>query len=87
MQSQGYPGLWKLLFWIFAGSGLVGLPPGERDPALLNAAAPESVLYFEWAARGPGQPGATGIEGFAADPEILQLTHDRLRCGDTGPYD
>jgi hypothetical protein len=74
MQSQGYPGLWELLFWIFAGSGLVGLPPGERDPALLNVAPPESVLYFEWAARGPGQPGATGIEGFATDPEILQLT-------------
>ena len=74
MQSQGYPGLWELLFWIFAGSGLVGLPPGDRDPALLKAAPPESVLYFEWAARGTGQPGATGIEGFAADPEILQLT-------------
>jgi len=74
MQSQGYPGLWELLFWIFAGSGLVGLPPGERDPALMQAAPPDSVLYFEWAARGPGQPGATGIEGFAADPEILQLT-------------
>ena len=74
MPSEVHPGLWELLFWIFAGSGLVGLPPGERDPALMQAAPPDSVLYFEWAARGPGQPGATGIEGFAADPEILQLT-------------
>ena len=74
MQAQATLGIWEILFWIVAGSGLLGLPPGERDPALLKTVPAKSVLYFEWAARGQGQQGAAGIDGLAADPEILQFT-------------
>jgi hypothetical protein len=74
MQVQATTGLWEILFWIVAGSGLLGLPPGERDQALIKAVPAQSVLYFEWAARGPGQAGAAGVDGFAADPEIIQFT-------------
>ena len=73
MQAQATTGLWDLLIWIVAGSGLLGLPPGERDQILIKSVPAQSVLYFEWAARGPGQAGAAGVDGFAADPEILQF--------------
>ena len=73
MQAQASSGLWELLIWIVTGSGLLGLPPGDRDPALLKSVPPQTVLYFEWAARGDGIGGATGIDGFAADPEIRQF--------------
>ena len=73
MQVQGTTGLWEILCWIIAGSGLLGLPPGERDQVLIKSVPAQSVLYFEWAARGPGQPGGTGVQGFAADPEIVQF--------------
>ncbi|WP_373649904.1 hypothetical protein [Schlesneria sp. DSM 10557] len=73
MQAQATRGIWELLFWIFTGSGLFGLPPGERDAALIKAVPPQTVAYFEWVARGPGKPGAAGVDGFAADPEIQQF--------------
>ncbi len=74
MQAQASYGLWEfLLFWIFTGSGLLGLPPGERDAALLKSVPPQTLAYFEWSARGQGQAGATGIDGFAADPEVRQF--------------
>jgi hypothetical protein len=73
MQAQASTGLWELLIWIVTGSGLLGLPPGERDLALLKAVPPQTVLYFEWAARGDGVVGATGVDGFAADAEIRQF--------------
>lgn len=74
MQPQTATGLWDyILFWLFTGSGLLGLPPAERDPALVKAVPPDTAIYFEWSARGEGQPGAAGIEGFAADVEVRQL--------------
>lgn len=77
MQAQTIPGLWDILFfWMFTGSGLLGLPPGEMDQALVRAVPPQTLVYFEWAGRGPGQAGATGIDGFAADLEIQKFFQD-----------
>lgn len=74
MQAQASHGLWELfVFWFFTGSGLLGLPPGDRDPVLLKSVPPQTIVYFEWAARGPGQAGAMGVDGFVADPEIRQF--------------
>ena len=73
MQAQASSGLWELLIWIVTGSSLLGLPPGERDLALLKSVPPQTVVYFEWAARTNGVAGAAGIDGFAADPEIRQF--------------
>lgn len=60
----------EVLFILLGGSGLLGMPPGERDALLLKAAPQQTLLYFEWAGRAAGQPGAAGIDGLAADPEI-----------------
>ncbi len=60
----------EVLLVLLGGSGLLGMPPGERDAALLKAAPQQSLIYFEWAGRAAGQPGGTGIDGLAADPEI-----------------
>lgn len=73
MVAQPAHGLWELILWIVAGSGLLGLPPGERDAVLLKSVPAQSVLYYEWAGRGPGQAGAAGVDGFAADPEVLHI--------------
>ena len=74
MQQHSGMAVWEfILFWVFTGSGLLGLPPGDRDPALMKAVPPQTLVYFEWASRGPGQSGAAGIDGFAADPEIRQF--------------
>ncbi|MFK7822054.1 MAG: hypothetical protein AB8G99_25375, partial [Planctomycetaceae bacterium] len=62
-----------LLLLFFAGgpfSDLLGLPPGERDAQLVHAAAENSMLYLEWAERGEGKPGAKGVDGMVADPEV-----------------
>jgi hypothetical protein len=72
-QVQAGFGLWDILFFIFTGSGLLGLPPGDRDPGLLKSVPPQTLVYFEWASRGKGLAGAAGIDGFAADPEIRQF--------------
>ena len=53
----------EVLFILLGGSGLLGMPPGERDALLLKAAPQQTLLYFEWAGRGAGQPGAAGIDG------------------------
>ena len=60
----------EVLFVLLGGSGLLGMPPGERDASLLKAAPQQTLVYFEWAGRAAGQPGAAGIDGLAADPEI-----------------
>ena len=74
MQAQASNGLWEFFtFWLFTGSSLLGLPPGDRDPGLLNSVPPQTLIYFEWASRGEGRPGAAGVDGFAADPEIRQF--------------
>jgi hypothetical protein len=55
----------------FFGGGIMGLPPGERDAKLVQCPPQEVILYTEWTARGKGKAGAAGIDGLAADPEIL----------------
>lgn len=54
----------------FSGAGLMGLPPAERDAAFLRCAPEGAVLYAEWAERSAGRPGAKGIDGLVADPEV-----------------
>lgn len=74
MSANGVGFQWlEILLMLLSGGGLVGLPPGDRDPALLKAAPQQSLVFVEWAARGPGKPGARGIDGFVADPEIKAL--------------
>lgn len=60
----------QYLMVLLTGTGLVGMPPGERDAALVTVAPRDSIVYLEWAGRGPGKSGAPGIDGLAADPEI-----------------
>lgn len=60
----------EVLLILLGGSGLLGMPPGERDALLLKTAPQQTLLYFEWAGRAAGQPGAAGIDGLAADPEV-----------------
>jgi len=64
---------------LIAGS-LMGLPPGDRDPALVRSAPKDAVVYVEWSARGLGKTGAPGIDGLAADPEIRQFLDDVERA-------
>lgn len=52
---------------------LVGLPPGDRDANLARMASGESFMYLEWASRGEGKPGAPGIDGMAAEPEVINF--------------
>lgn len=63
----------EILMILLGGGGILGMPPGDRDPAFIKAAPPQSLVYLEWSSRGAGQPGSRGIDGFAADPEIRQL--------------
>ncbi len=66
-------GIELLIMLFFAGgplSDIMGLPPGDRDTNLVHAAAEDSLLYFEWAARGEGKPGGDGVDGLVADPEV-----------------
>lgn len=57
---------------------LMGLPPGERDARLMQGPPEGTVLYVEWSARSEGKPGAAGIDGLAADPEI-RLFFEQMR--------
>lgn len=61
---------------LFGSGGVMGLPPGERDAKFVQCAPQDSVFYTEWSSRGSGKPGAPGIDGFAADPEIRQFVAD-----------
>ena len=66
-------GIELLIMLFFAGgplSDIMGLPPGDRDTNLVHAAAEDSLLYFEWAARGEGKLGGEGVDGLVADPEV-----------------
>jgi len=63
----------EILLILLGGGGFVGMPPGQRDASLLKAAPQQSLVYVEWAAPGAGKPGAPGIDGFVADPEIKVL--------------
>lgn len=87
-------GMIELLIILFSMGGpfsqLMGLPPGDRDPALACAAVENSVVYVEWAARGEGKPDAPGIDGLAADPEVkeffarLQAAIEKMIVKETG---
>ncbi len=50
--------------------GLPGLPPGASDPQLLSAIPADAVFAIHWSGRGAGIPGAEGLAGALADPEI-----------------
>lgn len=63
----------EVLLVLLGGGGLLGMPPGQRDTSLLKAAPPQSLVFVEWASRGAGKPGAPGVDGFVADPEIKLL--------------
>lgn len=52
---------------------VIGLPPGEQDAKLANMASVESVMYLEWAGRSEGKAGAPGVDGIAADPEVIKF--------------
>lgn len=61
----------ELLFLVASGGGgLLGLPPGPRDAALMRCAPAESVVYVEWASRAEPKAGEPGVEGLLADPEV-----------------
>ncbi len=66
-------GLMLLLVAGGGGGGILGMPPGERDTTLMQCPPKQVILYSEWAGRGKGKPGAPGVEGFAADPEVLSF--------------
>ena len=90
-------GIWEMMFTMlmfggFLGGGVMGLPPGQRDAAFVQCPPKEVILYTEWAVRGTGQPGAAGIDGFAADPEVLafiaaidKAIHDTIEINATQP--
>ncbi|MBT4867173.1 MAG: hypothetical protein HON53_18875 [Planctomycetaceae bacterium] len=61
---------------LFSGGGIMGLPPGERDAALVKCAPADSLIYAEWSERSTGEAGAPGIDGLAADPEIRTFIKD-----------
>lgn len=72
-------GFFELMLLLSPG-GLFGLPPGERDPAFLRCAPEKALVYCEWAERADGTPGAAGIDGLAADPEIAIFMDDVQRA-------
>ncbi len=63
----------SLLLLLTSVGGLFGMPPGERDAAFLQCAPADTAVYIEWAERSAGKPGAPGIDGLAADPEIKEF--------------
>jgi len=65
--------VFALLLALVTGTGYMGLPAGERDAALLRCPPPDAEIYLEWSARSAGRPGAAGIDGLAADPEVLKF--------------
>jgi hypothetical protein len=79
-------GLAELLILLMSGGGLLsgggtmGLPPGDRDAALIKCAPADTLLYAEWAQRSTGKAGAPGIDGLAADPEIQTFFKDLDRA-------
>ena len=69
-------GFAEILLILLSGGGLgpmLGMPPGPRDASLLNCPPANTIVYAEWAARGPGKEGAAGIEGLIADQEVQQF--------------
>lgn len=73
MVSMGFAEIFLLMLM---GAGPFGMPPGERDAALLNCPPENTLMYLEWATRGEGAVGAEGIEGLIADPEVVEFLTD-----------
>ncbi len=74
-------GFMELIVIVMAGgaisaSGLLGMPPGERDAKLLDAAPTDALFYVDWASRSSGKEGGPGVEGLVADPEVKQFIAD-----------
>ncbi len=65
---------------LLSGGGLLGMPPGERVPAMLRSAPSDALIYYEWAPRGAGKAGAAGVDGLVADPEIQAFVADVERA-------
>lgn len=61
------------MMFVLLFGGAAGLPPGERDAALLNCPPKETLLYAEWAERTDGKMGAAGVDGLIADPEVVSF--------------
>ena len=72
-------GISFLELMILSSSGWMGMPPGERDANFLRAVPEDVALYVEWAARSAGTPGAAGIDGLAADPEVRARIEEQAR--------
>ncbi|MCH8829620.1 MAG: hypothetical protein IID45_08590 [Planctomycetes bacterium] len=70
------PGIVVMMSTFFSGSGVMGLPPGERDVLLAQCPPADAVLYAEWSERSAGKAGAKGIDGLAADPEVRAFFKD-----------
>lgn len=75
---------WLGLLTLLSGAW-TGLPPGESDPDLLRVLPDHVVVCAAWSEAGAGEPGAAGVAGFAADPEVrlfkdaIQQELNRLR--------
>lgn len=52
--------------------GLPGMPPGASDPQLVSAIPADAVFAMQWSGRSAGTPGAEGLAGALADPEIAR---------------
>jgi len=78
VMMSGFFGIMILTFGmgLSAGGSVLGLPPGERDSLLVQCPPQDVVFYTEWAERGAGKQGAPGIDGLAADPEVLAFLRD-----------
>lgn len=77
MQSIPSVGVLELLILLTGGGGFLGLPPGQRDADLIKLPPAHAQVYVEWAERSEGKPGAPGIDGWIADPEIVAFV-DKL---------
>lgn len=77
MLMPGFMEVFAVLFagGLFSSGGLLGMPPGERDEALVRTVGEDAIVYVEWSARAEGKPGAKGIDGLAADPEVKEFIH------------
>lgn len=74
MTSFAMLGFMELLILLGGGASPgFGLPPGERDTMLVKVAPADAVAYIEWVARAEGKPGAPGVDGIVADPEIVEF--------------
>lgn len=61
---------WWQQLALFLSLGLPGVPQGTADPQRLQLIPQNAVVAIAWDGRGAGTPGAAGLEGAWADPEI-----------------